>query len=91
MIIGFFEAYGQWPFFLVRKITYEDKAYYGSSPPCSRDLSVVLQCVAVCCVLLRCVALCCVVLRCIALCCVVLQCVVLCCVVLQCDAVCCVV
>ena len=72
---------------LLRKMTYKDKASYGSSPHCSertlakfrmgseRTHTHVLQCVAVCCSVLQCVAVRCSELQCVAVCCSVLQCV----------------
>ena len=58
-------------------------------PAASARVSVVYECVAVCCSVLQCVAVCCSVLLCVAVCCSVLQCVAACCSVLQRVAACC--
>jgi len=78
---------------LLRKMTYEHKGSYESSPPCMYLVAIwtcnVLSLVAMCrCCVLSLVATCGSVLQCFAVFCSVLQCVAVCCSVLQCVAVC---
>ena len=55
---------------LLRKMTYEDKSSYDSTPPCIKGCDAecysLLQCVSVCCSVLQCVAVFCSVLHCVA-------------------------
>jgi len=68
----------------------QDKASWGSLPPCNSRhrnyASSAAVYVATCCSVSQCVAVCCSVLQCVAVCCSVLQCVAVCCNVLECVA-----